>query len=101
MPDSNAANVEEKTDRELLLGVHAMVAAMRASYLRVLRDRMKDRDTIQRHERRIENMEHQLAILTAALPGVRNWQPNAADLRPSEDTVADLAELDLQDEDLA
>lgn len=98
MPDSKPI-VEVKTDRELLLGLHMKLDAMRVSYRRVLRDRLKDRDTIQRHDRRIESLEHQVALLTAIVPGVQTWRPATADLTASEDTVADLAELDLVEDD--
>ena len=98
MPDPKAA-VEAKTDRELLLGLHTKLDAMRLSYQRVLRDRLKDRDTIQRHDRRIESLEHQVALLTAIVPGAQLWRPSIADLATSENTAADLAELDLVDID--
>lgn len=87
----------EKSDRELLIGLHEKLDAMRVSYRRVLRDRLKDRDTMQRHDRRIESLEHQVALLTAATPEAKPWRPSAADLSTSEHTALDIAELDLED----
>ncbi len=88
----------EPTDHELLLGVHAKLDAILVSYHRVLRDRLKDRDAIQRHDRRIETLEHQVALLTQATPNVQSWRPNVADQVTGAHVAIEIAELDLEDE---
>lgn len=89
---------DEKSIRDLLLGVHVKLDAILTSYRRILRDRLKDRDTVQRHDRRIENLEHQVALLTAHSPGMGPWRPNVADQSTSEHTAVQIAEMDLEDE---
>ncbi len=88
---------EEKSIRELILGVHDKLDAMRTSYRRIIRDRLKDRDTLQRHGRRIDSLEHQVALLSGAMPSVKSWRPNASDLTTSEHTALEIADMDLED----
>ena len=98
MPEPKDAVAEEKSLRDLILGVHAKLDAMRTSYRRIIRDRLRDRDTIQRHGRRIESLELQMAIMVARDPSMKSWRPNPADLTTSEHTAVEIAELDLEDE---
>lgn len=85
--------------RELILGLHTKLDAMRVSYRRILRDRLKDRDTVQRHDRRIESLEHQVALLTAQQPSMTSWRPSTQDLKTSEHTAVEIAELDFIDDE--
>lgn len=85
---------EEKSIRELILGLHAKVDAMRTSSLRVTRDRLIDRDKVQRHDRRIESLEHQVALITAATPGMTTWRPSIADIDTGVHSAVELEDLD-------
>ncbi len=94
---SEVKDSEEASIRELILGVHDKLDAMRTSYRRIIRDRLKDRDTLQRHDRRIESLEHQVALLSGAVPSLTSWRPNPADLSTSEHTALEIADMDLED----
>ena len=91
-------SAEDQSIRDLILGVHDKLDTLLASYRRVLRDRLKDRDTVQRHDRRIEQLELQVSMLTASSPGMKSWRPNVADRCTSEHAALEIAELNIEDE---
>lgn len=95
----SASDSEEKSIRELLLSVHDKLDAMTTSYRRILRDRLRDRDLLQRHGRRIDSLELQVAVLTAKAPGMASWRPNITDLTTGEHAAIEIAELDLEIDD--
>ncbi len=75
---------DEKTLRSLLVSAHEKLDTVLRIQRDTTADRLKDRGTIQRHGRRIDTLEHQVALLTEASPGLPSWHPNARDVAPSD-----------------
>lgn len=84
----------EKTIRQLLLGAQEKLDTVLKIQRDTTTDRLKDRRAIQRHGKRIEHLEMQVARLSNTSPNVQSWRPNPAYLETDEYDAIDLDELD-------
>jgi len=64
--------------------LHVKVDTIAQSFKRLADDRMRDRFDLERYGRRIQNLEHQIALISAK-PDLPDWQPDARDITGTHD----------------
>lgn len=65
-------------------GLHVKVDTIAQSFKRLADDRMRDRFDLERYGRRIQSLEHQIALISAK-PELPDWEPDQRDITGTHD----------------